>query len=138
MLPDQVFRRDQSEFADGLRAGRYLHRRRGHVDMPVIVWWGPPADMEAGTEISPQRMERSPRWHVLLAGVNLVGDERVDPRGAMARIEDVWPSCQNLPVGGAETDYRDARIDYARHHDPYDPYAHRRGRVDLLTASIPD
>ncbi len=126
---DRVFSFEQPD-ADGFRAGHYLHRRRGHVDMPVIVWFGPPLDLENGGE-----MDRSPRWQVTIAGVLLTEDERVAPGDCMARLDDVWPRVLGGAHDQGEIDYRQARVDYGRRNDPEDPYAHRRGRVDLLTAT---
>lgn len=122
-----LFQRDQSGIADGLVEGCYLHVRRGHVSLPVRVWWGDLPDLDNGG-----LMDRAPRWNIELAGV-LLGDERSPP--AMARIEDVWPRALDHRVAPSEIAYRNARITHAREHDPNDPFGDRFGRVDLFTTT---
>lgn len=120
---DNIFERDQSGYADGFVEGYYAHRRRGHVMLPVRVWWGPP-----------DGLDRSPRWQISVAGVIL--DDETAGR-ALARREDVWPRCQEQPISEAEFRYLQARIDHAREHSPTDPYGDHRGKVDLLNAKDP-
>lgn len=99
--------------------------------MPVRVWWGPPRDVEHGGV-----MDRSPRWNVELAGESLVEDDR-GAVSAIAALDDVWPRCRGVDVGAGETDYRQARRNYAQVRDANDPFGSRQGRLDLLTATIP-
>ena len=130
---ERVFLRSNPEDADAFVEGEYLHKRRGHVAMPVRIWWGPPRDPEHGGE-----MDRSPRWNVEIAGDSLIPDERDPGYVPIARLEDVWPRALGARVDRPETAYRDARVDYARRHDPEDPFGHPQGRLDLLTATIPN
>jgi len=129
---DRFLIRDQSGFADGFIEGWYLHDRNGHVSMPVHVWFGPPLDLDTGTE-----MDRSPRWQVELAGVIISPDERVSPRARIADLEWVWPRCLKNPIDRPEENYRRARIDYARRHDSRDPFGHRTGEIDWLDSTPP-
>ncbi len=132
-LVERVFTRDAPDDADAFREGDYLHNRRGHVAMPVRVWWGPPRDLEHGGF-----MDRSPRWNVEIAEDTLIGDERQPPYVAIARLADVWPRCMGSPTARSETAYRQARVEHARRNDEHDPFGHAQGRLDLLTATIPN
>ncbi len=116
---------------DSFVEGEYLHERRGHVAMPVRVWWGPPRDLEHGGF-----MDRSPRWNIEISGVSAIEDER-SAAEPVARLADFWPKCLGDQVGRGETAYRQARRDHAQQHDLFDPFGEQRGRVDLLTATIP-
>jgi hypothetical protein len=129
MIPDTVLERDQSALADGLVEGWFLHQRRGHVGLPVRIWWGAPPDLEFGGEL-----DRSPRWNIEVAG-ELLGHEFA--ARAMASFEDIWPRARDKPITQSEALYRLARIAHARQHDPNDPYGHHRGRIDLFTATVP-
>lgn len=100
--------------------GFYLHRRRGCVDMPVKVWFGPPTDPETGDV-----MDRCFRWQMSLAGDLLEDWDRV------------WPRCAGEVIDQAEYEYRMARIVYAREEDPDDPYGAVDGQIDLFTAPLP-
>ena len=129
---DRVFQRDQSDDPAGFREGWFLHIRSGHVGMPVRVWFGPPVDPVSGDEL-----DRSWRWQVELAGVVITPDDRVDPRSRIAQLDWVWPKALSEPIAPPENDYRRARIDYARRHDPRDPFGHRTGQVDWLDSTTP-
>lgn len=131
--PERVFRRDCGGDATPFVEGEYLHNRRGHVAMPVRVWWGPPRDYEHGGF-----MDRSPRWNVEIARDSLIPDERLPNYVPIARLDDVWPRCTGADVTRGETAYRQARVDHARRHDPEDPFGHPQGKLDLLTATIPN
>jgi hypothetical protein len=128
---ERVFVRDAGD-PDGFVEGDYLHNRRGHVAMPVRVWWGPPLDPENGGV-----MDRSPRWNVTIAGDSLIEDERQPDFVPIARLDDVWPRCRGGATDRGETAYRQARVEYARAADDLDPFGHPQGRLDLLTATIP-
>lgn len=130
---ERVFARDGGGDAAAFVEGDYLHNRRGHVSMPVRIWWGPPRDLEHGGF-----MDRSPRWNVEIAGDSLIEDERQPAYVAVAILADVWPRAMGDTVKRAETSYRKARVDYARVNDPEDPFGHPQGRLDLLTATIPN
>ncbi len=129
MTPEMMYQRDQTGFADGLIPGTYVLRRRGHVDLAVQVSYGPPADLEHGGD-----MDRSPRWEITLAG-HIMGDER-GPK-SIVKFEDVWPRALGFDTPHAEAAYLQARRDHAIKHSPTDPFGHRRGKVDLLTAKVP-
>lgn len=129
----RVFRHDGAEDAAAFVEGEYLHKRRGHVAMPVSIWWGPPRDREHGGF-----MDRSPRWNVEIAGDSLIEDERQPDYVPIAKVDDVWPRAVGTRVDRPETAYLGARVDYARLHDDADPFGHRQGRLDLLTATIPN
>lgn len=116
--------------ADAFVAGLYLYRRRGHVELPVAVWFGPPVDLENDDPV----MDRSPRWQISV-GDKLLNDERV--KDAPAELGDVWPRALDAPITQDEYDYRMARIRHARKHSPADPFGHPRGRIDKLTAELP-
>lgn len=130
---DRIFQRDQSEAPDGFVEGHYLHNRRGHVALPVRVWFGPSIDPGTGLED-----DRSWRWHVTIAGDSLIEDERDPGFVPIARLDDVWPRCRREETTISETAYRQARVAYARATDPDDPFGHPQGRLDLLTATIPN
>lgn len=130
---ERIFQRDQTEDPDGFVAGFYLHNRRGHVAMPVRVWFGPQVDPVTGEEA-----DRSWRWNITIAGDSLVDDERDPGFSPIARLDDVWPRCRGAATTISETAYRQARVEYARAADPNDPFGHPQGRLDLLTATIPN
>lgn len=100
--------------------GFYLHRRRNCVDMPVKVWFGPPID-----PLTCEEMDRSHRWQIML--VDDVLEDWID----------VWPRCAALPIDRSEYEYRIARIEYARNHDPDDPFGAVNGQIDLFSAPLP-
>lgn len=105
--------------ADEPIAGYYRKRRRDAVWRPIAIWHGPPLDPWDGTEL-----DRSWRWICLFAG------RHID-------LATVWPDCQKNPIDRAEYEYLLARIDHAARHDPTDPYGHKSGSIDWLTAPPP-
>ena len=125
-VPDTIFLADQAGIADGLVEGHYLHPRRGHVSLPVRVWFGPAPDLEGEGDL-----DRGWRWQIAVAG-EILGDERAGE--PMAEFGDVWPRCLSHRVAAPETAYRQARIEHARQFDFNDPFGHPRGRIDMLTA----
>jgi hypothetical protein len=135
----RLFQRDQ-DGADAFVEGYYLLARQGHVSLPVRIWFGPPIDVEA-PEPQPGEewptLDRAPRWQVMVSGV-LLDDERVDQSLAPAPLAAIWPGCLGHPTRKSDYFYRLARIGHARAYRPDDPFAHRRGRVDWLTADVFD
>lgn len=115
------------DYADAPVAGFYSLERRSKVALPVRIWFGPPEDSD-----------RSPRWQMM------VGDRLVDETTAEHEWdltwEDVWPQCAKTPIAAGEYQYRLARIRHAKSDDAAasDPWARRSGKIDLLTAPIPE
>jgi hypothetical protein len=108
------------EGADAPVEGFYSVDRRGKVGLPVRIWYGQAADLDRG-----------PRWQMQ------VGDRMIDPSDM--EWDDVWPQCFKSPIDQGEYNYRLERIRYAKEHGAKsDPWAKRSGRIDLLTAPIPE
>lgn len=129
---ETLFRRD-SDAPDALREGRYRWNRQGHVPLPVRVWYGPPVDREW-----PALLDRSPRWQVWIDGVPLddyAERRRIEPHEALTRF---WPKCAGSPLSAGDYRYLLAMARYARRHDGFSPFASRSGKVDLLSATIPE
>lgn len=115
--------------ADAFEEGTFAHRRRGHVDLAVVVWFGPPVDVEGESDV----LDRAPRWQVALDG-KVLDDERVTD--AVATLAEVWPQAKAVPISEDEYQFLLARREHAREHAPHSPFAHRRGRIDPLTAEL--
>lgn len=126
MDPEDVFN-PRPEGADAPREGYYSLERRGKVALPVHIWFGPAVDPEDGS----YRFDRPQRWQMM------VGDRLVDP--ADEEWGHVWPQCAKSPIDAGESNYRVARVDHAKKHGAAsDPWARRSGKIDLLTAPIPE
>jgi hypothetical protein len=107
------------EGVDAPKEGYYSLERRGKVPLPVHIWFGPPED------------DRAPRWQMR------VGDRDVDP--VDDEFDQVWPQCAKDPIPQEEYEYRRSRIAYAKDHGARsDPWARRSGKIDLLSAPIPE
>lgn len=132
MIPDP-FTRAQSG-VDALEEGFFLiHRDRAdRVDIPVKIWFGPPADPETG-----EPLERSWRWQVMI-GVAMLEDEPMHVGGIWFRqFSDLWPACAKHRIDEAEYTYRIARHDWASDHSPMDPHGEIGGRIDPMTCALP-
>jgi hypothetical protein len=132
MIPDP-FNRERGG-ADPLVAGFYLLQssRGKRVDVPVRVWFGPPADPETGEEL-----DRSPRWQIQI-GFQLLEDEPMRVGGYwFNEITDVWPTCQRWPIDEADYRYRLERASWAADYDPEDAYSQIGGRIDPMTCRLP-
>lgn len=132
MITDRFIRRQPG--ADALVEGYYLvqRRRARRVDMPVRIWFGQPTDPDTG-----ERMDRSPRWHVELAGV-LLDHEPVQIGGITFRdTTELWPACAQEPITRAEYEFRMARQDWAARYDPDDPFGSPGSKIDPFTAPLP-
>ena len=106
---------------DELRAGFYRVRRGAKsVWRPVCIWHGPPLDPDTG-----ETLDRSPRWQVMFCG-RLIWDHSL-----------VWPQAAGQPITREEHDYLLERIEYAREHDPNDPFGTKSGHVDWLNSTPP-
>ncbi len=119
---------------DAPRAGFYSLERRNKVPLPVKVWFGQPVDLEGEPGAT---LDRSPRWQIMVA------DRLIDPRTKEREWdlewEDVWPACSGDPISESEYRYRMARVDHAKTAgSQHDPWGKRTGRIDLLTAPIPE
>lgn len=126
MDQDQVFV-PKPDGADAPVEGFYEVERRGKVALPVHIWFGPPIDPDDGSYV----LDRGPRWQMM------VGDRIVDP--VDEEWDEVWPQCAKSPITRGEYKYRLERIVYAKEYGAKsDPWASRRGRIDLLTAPIPE
>ena len=117
--------------ADAYVAGYYIHRRNGHVGLPVRVWFGPPIGEDGFPD------DRSPRWQISISGI-VFGDERNGGAAEdIARLEDVWPKALKDPIDRDEYNYRMASIAHHSVHDQTSPWADTRGRVNLDKAPPP-
>lgn len=114
--------------------GFYSLDRRGKVALPVRIWFGAPVDLDQVGET----LDRSPRWQMM------VGDRLIDDATAEKdwdlRWHDVWPQAAKAPIPESEYRYRLARIAHAKSDAAAasDPWARRTGKIDLLTAPIPE
>lgn len=113
--------------ADAPIEGYYEDVRWHRVALPVHIWFGPPLDPDDGSYI----LDRGPRWQMML------GDRLVD--AGDDEFDKVWPQCAKTPITAHEYKYRLERIAYAKDHGAQsDPWARRSGKIDLLTAPIPE
>jgi len=132
---ETLFHRE-SDAADALREGWYKWHRRDHVPVPVRIWFGPPFDPDTGEEL-----DRSWRWQVLVNGQTLEAYAASRHREPAEQLERIWPRCAGTGGPSAEDrkeyDFLIATIEHARQHDGFSPFASRTGRVDLLSATIP-
>lgn len=114
------------EGADAPRAGFYSLERKGKVALPVRIWFGPPEDSDRG-----------PRWQMMV-GDRLI-DESTREHDWDLEWDDVWPQCAKSPIPEPEYRYRLARIAHAKTDGAQsDPWRRRTGKIDLLTAPIPE
>lgn len=119
--------------ADAPVAGFYSYDRRGKVGLPVRIWFGPPLDLDDVTST----LERPWRWQMMV-GDRLV-DERTREKEWDVAWDDVWPVCADSKIDRSEYEYRLERIAFAKTDGAAsDPWARRTGKIDLLTAPIPE
>jgi hypothetical protein len=120
--------------ADAPVEGFYSLDRRGKVALPVRIWFGPPVDLEADGET----LDRSPRWQMMV-GDRLIDDATRETDWDLT-WDDVWPQAAKSPIPESEYRYRCARIAHAKSGAAAksDPWARRTGKIDLLTAPIPE
>ena len=108
-----------NDFAEP-KAGFYRHTLvRGGPPAGVRIWFGPPRDPDTG-----ELMDRSWRW-------------QADVNGTYVELDRVWPQCLREPIAEAEYDFFCAAHRHALAHDPYNPVASPRRRVDWDTATPP-
>ena len=132
MIVDRFFRKQPG--TDALVEGYYLlqRRRAQRVDMPVHIWFSPPPDPITG-----DRLDRSPRWQVKVAGV-LLDHEPVRIGGIQFNdIADLWPACAQEPITRAEYEFRMQRQEWATLYDPDDPFGTPGAKIDPMTAPLP-
>lgn len=129
---EMMFTRDGGP--DGLAGGLFLiqRHRANRVDIPVRIWWGPPADPETG-----ELLDRSPRWRIHLAGTEFDGEPVRLGNITIYAVTDFWPTCATAPIDEREYAYRLERQAWAAIYDPDDPFATPGGRVDPMTATLP-
>lgn len=124
--PEDVFD-PRPEGADAPVEGYYSLDRRGKVALPVHIWFGPPVDPDDGSYF----LDRSPRWQMM------VGDRVID--ASEEEWEHVWPQVAKTPIDRSEYRYRLERIAYAKDMGAQaDPWRRKHGKIDLLTAPIPE
>ena len=97
-----------------------LYRIRRGVWRPVAVIFGAPLD-----PVTDEPLDRSPRWQILYCG-RLIWDHTL-----------VWPACWASPIDRDEYVYLIERMEFAKVHDPRDPFGSMSSRVDLLNCSVP-
>ncbi len=133
MSPDVIFH-PHPEGADAPVEGFYSLDRRAKVALPIRLWFGPPIDLEADGEV----LDRSPRWQMMV-GDRLIDDATAEKEWDL-RWDDVWPQAAKSPIPESEYRYRVARIAHAKSEAAAasDPWARRTGKIDLLTAPIPE
>jgi hypothetical protein len=129
MIPDPFV--PERTGADPLIEGYYLMRRAGRVDVPVRIWFGPPADPETGEEL-----DRSPRWQIQV-GFQLLDEEPMRIGGIWIEdLTDIWPACAKVTVDEAEWRYRLERAEWAGNYDPNDALGELGGRIDPMTCTL--
>lgn len=130
---ETIFHRE-SDAADALQEGRFRWARQGRVPLPVRIWFGAPVDHERPGRL----LDRSPRWQVWIDGQPLEDYAEVRRRPAGEVFAQLWPKCAGSPMAPGDYRYLLAMARYARRHDGFSPFASRSGKVDLLSATIPD
>lgn len=118
---------------DAFIPGLYRWDRRGRVPVPVRVWFGQPLDPLTG-----ELLDRSWRWQFEFDGFTL--DAFAKHLGATADdvLDNFWPKCRDSEIDPGEYQYLLDTAAHARENDPSSPFSRRGGKVDLLTASIPE
>lgn len=132
MIPDR-YRIRQDGFAP-LREGYFLiHRDRAErTDIPVRVWFGPPADPQTG-----EILDRPWRWHMQI-GLTLLDDEPISVGGIyFSEFSEIWPGCAKHEIDREDYEYRIARASWASDWDPEDPHGEVGGRIDPMTCPLP-
>lgn len=132
MSPDAIFH-PCPDGADAPVEGFYSLDRRGKVALPIRIWFGQPVDLDDGTTL-----DRSPRWQMMV-GDRLVDDATREKDWDLT-WDDVWPQAAKSPISASEYRYRLERIRHAKSDAAAksDPWARRTGKIDLLTAPIPE
>lgn len=132
MIRDRFIR--EQEGVDALEEGYFLlqRRRSQRVDMPVRIMFDAPVDPDTG-----EALDRSPRWRVLIGGVEV--DEEPFWLGGVQfqTMTDFWPRCKMEPIDAQEYEYRMQRQAWASDYDPYDPFGTPGGRINPMTATLP-
>lgn len=118
---------------DHFEAGYFVWERRGAVPVPVRAWYGQPLDPVTG-----ERLERSWRWQFEFGGMPLERFAAMYGTSEEVILTQFWPKSRDSKIERGRYDYLVDTGKWAREHDPYNPFADARGRVDLLSASIPD
>ena len=133
---DDAFRRERAG-VDDVEEGHFLltRWRAGKIAIPIRIWFGPPNDPETG-----EPLDRSWRWNV-----EINGHDANDPQRP-ARIGDrevhdlvgIWPECKANPISAADYALTVAEAIWAESYDPRDPRGTISGRIDPMTASLPE
>lgn len=119
--------------ADDFAAGFYRFERRGHVPVPVRAWFGPPADPNTG-----EQLERSWRWQFEFAGLALETYAHHVGFEAESILAAFWPASRDNTITRSEYEFLLDTAAWARANDPASPFSSARGKVDLLSASLPE
>jgi hypothetical protein len=118
---------------DAFRPGFYRWERRDHVPVPVRVWFGQPRDPLTG-----ELLDRAWRWQFEFNGMPLETYAAALRGDAEELLGAFWPRAAKHEIAKSEYDYLLATVEHAREHDSSSPFSTTRGRVDLLSAGIPD
>lgn len=118
---------------DHFQAGFFAWERRGRVPVPVRAFFSQPLDPITGA-----RLDRSWRWQFEFCGMSLERFAAMDGNSEEVILASFWPKCRDSEIDQARYDYLVDMGAWAREYDPYSPFADARGRVDLLSASIPE
>ena len=117
---------------DAFEPGFFRWERRDHVPVPVRAWYGPPIDPLTG-----ERLDRSWRWQFEFNGLPLEVYASAIGLDSGSILESFWPRARGSKIPGAEYEYLIATRAHALDHDAGSPFASTRGRIDLLSSSIP-
>ena len=118
---------------DHFETGFFVWERRGRVPVPVRVWYGQPID-----PVTAERLDRSWRWQFEFGGMTLERFADMTGQSEEIILASFWPKSRDSKIDQGRYQYLVDMGEWARENDPYSPFADRHGKVDLLTASIPD
>lgn len=120
------------ESTDAFEPGFFRWDRRGRVPVPARVWFAAPRDPVTG-----EPLDRSWRWQFEFNGYELesfASEIGAEPEDVLSQF---WPKARDARIDRAEYEYLVDTVHHARAHDPYSPFSSARGKVDLLSATIP-
>ena len=99
---------------------------RGGIEVPVMVWFGPPV-------IEGERQDRSPRWCIAIDGKSWRREKEDHECLVPLDAYDYWPPGRRITA--SEYAFLRRRAKWAREHAPEHPAARPYRPVDL--AALP-
>lgn len=112
--------------------GYYMTRlTKGGPHVPLRIHFGPPV-------IDGEEQDRAPIWVVTVDGATdfvETGDDGYRCRVAHD-VYRYWPHCGRFPISEGDYRFMMARKQWAEKHDPTDPIANPRKKIDVRGRSV--